>query len=90
MAENGSKQGGNYKRGITAAISETMLQPLDMTTNASLKKMEKKSFRDYFTNVIIKEMLRDPTHVMSLQLRSSTLKPDHASVMKNVYAEKGI
>ena len=34
-----------------------LLQPLDLTTNASMKKMES----DYFTNVIIKEMLCDPT-----------------------------
>ena len=37
-----------------------LLQPLDLKTNASVKKMEKKCFSEYFTNAITKEMLRDP------------------------------
>ena len=37
-----------------------LLQPLDLTTNASVKKMEKKCFSEYITNTITKEMLRDP------------------------------
>ena len=35
-------------------------QPLDLMTNASVKKMEKKCFSEYVTNAITKEMLRDP------------------------------
>ena len=66
-----------------------LFQPLDLTTNASMKKMEKKSFSDYFTNVIVKEMLRDPTRnvtIIEVVLRLSTLKHDNAKVTKNVYA----
>ena len=58
-----------------------LLQPLDLTTNASMKKMEKKSFIDYFTNVITEEMLRNPTRdvtTIEVDLRLSTLKPGHA------------
>ena len=30
-----------------------LLQPLDLTNNASVKKMEKRGFSDYFTSTII-------------------------------------
>ena len=59
-----------------------LLQQLDLTTNASMKKLQKKSFSDNFTiNVIIKEMLNDPTRdvtTIEVDLRLSILKPDHA------------
>ena len=73
-----------------------LLQPLDLTTNASVKKMEKKCFSEYFTNAITKEMLRDPKRdvtTIEVDLRLSTLKPEHAKVMRKVYeflqSEKG-
>ena len=31
-----------------------LLQPLDLTTNASVKKMEKRGFSDYFTSLSLK------------------------------------
>ena len=73
-----------------------LLQPFDLTTNASVKKMEKKCFSEYFTNAITKEMLRDPKRYVTtieVGLRLSTLKPEHAKVMRKVYeflqSEKG-
>ena len=62
-----------------------LLQALELTTNASVKKMEKKCFSEYFTNVITKDMLRDPKRnvtTIAVDLRLSTLKPVHAKVMR--------
>ena len=73
-----------------------LLQPLDLTTNVSVKKMEKKCFCEYFTNATTKEMLRDPKRdvtMIEIDLRLSTLKSEHAKVMRKVYkflqSEKG-
>ena len=73
-----------------------LLQPLDLTTNASVRKMEKKCLSQYFTSAITKEMLRDPKRdvtMIEVDLRLSTLKPKHAKVMRKVYeflkSEKG-
>ena len=65
-----------------------LLQPLDLTTNVSMKKMEKKCLSEYFTNAIKKEMLGDPKRdvtMIEVDFRLSTLKPEHAKVMKKVY-----
>ena len=65
-----------------------LLQTLHLKTNMSLKKMEKKCFSEYFTNAITKEMLPDPKRdvtTIEVDLRLSTLKPEHAKVMKKVY-----
>ena len=71
-------------------------QPLDLTTNASVKKMEKKCFSEHFTSAIMKEMLRGPKRdvtTIEVDLRLSTLKLEHAKVMRKVYeflqSEKG-
>ena len=73
-----------------------LLQPLDLTTNVSAKKIEKKCFCEYFTNATTKEMLRDPKRdvtTIEIDLRLSTLKSEHAKVMRKVYkflqSEKG-
>ena len=73
-----------------------LLQPLDLTTNVSAKKMEKKCFCEYFTNATTKEMLRDPKRdvtTIEIDLRLSTLKSEHTKVMRKVYkflqSEKG-
>ena len=66
-----------------------LLQPLDLTANASVRKMEKKCFSEYFKNAITKEMLRDPKRdvtTIEVDLRLSTLKPEHARVMRNKVA----
>ena len=65
-----------------------LLQPLGLTTNVSVKKMEKECFSEYFTNAITKEMLRDPKRdvtTIEVDLRLSNLKPKHTKVMRKVY-----
>ena len=65
-----------------------LLQSLDLTPNASGKKMEKKCFSEYFTNAVTKEMLRDPKQDVTkieVDLRLLSLKPDYAKVMRKVY-----
>ena len=55
-----------------------LLQPLDLTTNDSLKKFEKKAFSEYFCSSILKE-LKDYTTCdvtsITVDLGLSTLKP---------------
>ena len=65
-----------------------LLQPLDLTTNGSFKKMERAAFRDYFTNTITKELQTNPDKdvtTIEVDLRLSTLKPIHAKVMGQIY-----
>ena len=65
-----------------------LLQPLDLTTNASFKKFEKRAFTEYFTSCIMKALEIDPDRdVASIEvdLRLSTLKPRHAKVMTELY-----
>ena len=58
--------------------------------------MKKKCFSKYFANAITKEMLHDPkwdVTTTEVDLQLSTLKPEHAKVMRKVYkimqSEKG-
>ena len=37
-----------------------LLQPLDLTTNGTSKKIEKREFSSYFTKRIMQAMLKDP------------------------------
>ena len=65
-----------------------LLQPLDLTTNGSFKKMEKAAFRDYFTNRITRELQIGPEKdvtTIKIDLTLSTLKPIHTMVMTNIY-----
>ena len=65
-----------------------LLQPLDLTTNGSFKKMERAAFRDYFTNTIMKELESDPEKdvtTIKVDLKLSTLKPIHAKLMNEIY-----
>ena len=65
-----------------------LLQPLDLTTNASFKKFEKQTFTEYFTSCIVKALEIDPDHdVASIEVDFclSTLKPRHAKVMTELY-----
>ena len=65
-----------------------LLQPLDLTTNGSLKKFEKKAFSGYFCSSILKELKNEPTcyvTTIKFDLRLSTLKPLHTEVIKNAY-----
>ena len=59
-----------------------LLQPLDLTTNASFKKYEKRVFSEYFTSCIMEALTNDPDQ---MNLHVSTLKPLHAKVMTDMY-----
>ena len=63
-----------------------LLQPLDLTTNASFKKYGKRAFGEYFTFCIMEALKIDPDRdVIKVDLRLSTLKPRHAKVMTDLY-----
>ena len=65
-----------------------MLQPLDLTTNGVVKKMEQREFSDYFTNCITEALLADPkwdVTTVKTDLKLSTLKPIHAKTVSKEY-----
>ena len=65
-----------------------LLQPLDLTTNTSLKKIEKKTFSKYLSSSIIEALKEDPTRgdtTMKVNLRISVFRPLHANVTKETY-----
>ena len=65
-----------------------LLQPLDLTTNGSFKKQEKKAFGEYFTNTITIELLKDPNKdatKIEVDLRLSILKQIHGNVMCQIF-----
>ena len=73
-----------------------LLQPLDLSTNGAVKKMEKRAFSEYFTSCITEELLSDPgkdVTTIEVDLKLSTLKPGHGKLMKELYewllSEKG-
>ena len=73
-----------------------LLQLLDLTTNASVKKMEKRGFSDYFTSTITETLEKDPQRdvtTIEVDLKLSTLKPIHAKLLRSIYeflqGEKG-
>ena len=65
-----------------------LLQPLDLTTNGRLNKIEKKAFSEYFYPSILKKLKNDPTcdvTTIKVNLHLSTLKLLHVEVTKNAY-----
>ena len=73
-----------------------LLLPLELTTNASVKKMEKCGFSDYFTSTITETLEKDPQRdvtTIEVDLKLSTLKPIHAKLRMSIYeflqGEKG-
>ena len=65
-----------------------LLQPLDLTTNGSFKKIEKAAFSNYFTGTITKDLQVDPEKYVTtikVDLRLSALKPLHTNVMADIY-----
>ena len=65
-----------------------VLQPLDLTTTSSLKKIEKIAFNKYFSLSITEAVKEDPTRDVTatrLELRVSVLKLLHAHIMKEEY-----
>ena len=64
-----------------------LLQPLDLTTNATFKKMERKESSNYFTSAILKELIKDPNldvTTISVGLRLTTLNPIHFETLKKI------
>ena len=64
-----------------------LLQPLDLTTNGVVKKMEQREFSDYFTNCIYEILLADPKRdvtTLKVDLKLSTLKPVNAITVSKV------
>lgn len=64
-----------------------LLQPLDVTTNATLKKMERNEFSKYFTSVIMQQLLEDPNRdvtTIKVDLKLTTLKPLHLQSLKRI------
>ena len=76
---------------LVAMVPKTMthlLLPLDVTTNGKIKKMERTAFSDYFTTVIMSELLENPekdVSTISVDLKLSTLKPKHLSTLIKIY-----
>ena len=65
-----------------------LLQPLDLTTNGVVKKMEQRKCSDYFTNCITEALLADPkpdVTTTKVDLKLSTLKPIHTKTVSKVY-----
>ena len=65
-----------------------LLQPLDLTTNGVVKKMEQREFSDYFTNCITETLQADTKRdvtTIKVDLKLFTLKPIHAKTVSNVY-----
>ena len=57
-----------------------LLQPLDLTTNATFKKIERKESSNYFTSAILKELIKDPNldvTTISVDIRLTTLNLIH-------------
>ena len=65
-----------------------LLQPLDLTTNGVVKKMEQREFSDYFTNCITEALQADTKRdvtTIKVDLKLSTLKPIHAKTISKLY-----
>ena len=65
-----------------------LLQPLDITTNGKIKKLEKAAFGQYLTKVIMDALLEDPCRdvtTIDIDLKLSTLKPKHLDTLTNIF-----
>ena len=61
-----------------------LLQPLDLTSNASVKKMEKRTFNYSFTSSIT-EIARDAATI-EVDLKLSPLKPILAKLLMSIHS----
>ena len=64
-----------------------LLLPLDLTTNATYKNIERKEFSNYFTSTILKELIKDlnlNVTAISVDLKLTTLKPIHFETLKKI------
>ena len=58
-----------------------LLQPLDLTTKASLKSYEKRAFSEYLTSCVMEALTNDPDRdvtTIKADLRLQNLKPRHS------------
>ena len=65
-----------------------LLQPLDLTTSDSLKKIEKRAFSKYLSSSIMEVLKKYPTRdftTIYIDLRLSVLRPLHVKAMKKAY-----
>lgn len=65
-----------------------LLQPLDITTNGSIKKFERKAFSEYLTKAIMDFLLDNPdgdVTKVDIDLKLSTLKPKHLVTIGKIY-----
>ncbi len=65
-----------------------LLQPLDITTNGKIKKMERAAFSDYLTNAIMEYLSENPgadVTEIDIDLKLSTLKPKHLATLTRIY-----
>ena len=78
----------NTKDAEVPKILKHLLQPLDLTTNGVVKKMEQRELEDYFTNCITEALVANPKRdltTIKVDLKLSTLKPIHAKTVSKVY-----
>ena len=64
-----------------------LLLPLDLTTNATYKNIERKEFSNYFTSTILKELIKDlnlNVTTISVDLKLTTLKPIHFETLQKI------
>ena len=64
-----------------------LLQLLDLTTNATFKKIERKESSNYFTSAILKKSIKDPNldvTTISVDLRLATLSIIHFETLKKI------
>ena len=65
-----------------------LLQPLDLTTNASFRKYEKRAFSEFFTSSITEALTNDPDRdntTIKGDIPLLTLKLRHTKVMTDMY-----
>ena len=70
-----------------------LLQPLDLTTNACLKKIKTRAFSKSFSSSFMKALKKDlacDVRTIKVDLRFSISQPLHPNLMKEVYLLKSL
>ena len=91
--ENPRVQDRLAELGVVATIAPKdmthLLQPLDVTTNGNIKKIEKKELSNYIISIITNKMLidlsRDVTTIR-IDLKLSTLKSFHLNTPIQIFS----
>ena len=66
-----------------------LLQPLDFTTNGTIKNIEKKEFSNYIASIITNKMPIDSScdiTTIKIDLNLSTLKPLHFNTLIQIFS----